>query len=412
MIYFRILLESLQFALHALRVNKLRTFLSLLGVTIGILTIVSVFSLVDSLERNIRSSVDSLGSEVIYIQKWPWGGGADFPWWKYLQRPEPSYSELSLLEKQLKNTENTAYLFGMNTTIKQGKNSAEGVTLTAVSHDYYRIWKFELAEGRYFSEMESRRGSNVAVLGQNVAEALFPSINPLGQKIKVLGRKLRVIGIIEKQGQSLVGNNLDDAALIPAEFMAGVMSLERRNGATLMATAKAGVGIEALRDELTGAMRSIRRLAPKSDNNFALNEISVISNTLDQVFQVIGLAGAVIGGFSILVGGFGIANIMFVSVRERTQQIGIQMSLGAKRIFILLQFLLESVILCLVGGGLGILMVMGIAAIANSQIDFTIYTSGTNVLQGLLISIGIGLIAGFVPAYNASRLDPVEAMRR
>ncbi len=414
MVYLRILKESLFFALHALKVNRLRTALSLLGVTIGILTIVAVFTMVDSLERNIRSSVESLGSDVVYVQKWPWGGSGEYKWWTFYQRPEPTYYEMEKLERRLTTVQDIAYLFGINQTLKYGLNSVETVNVLSVSHAYNDIWKFEIKEGRYFSELESRKGNGVAILGFDVAEGLYGNINPIGRTFSVLGRKLKVIGVLAKQGKSLIGNDMDGSILIPVEYVGNIMSLNDMNGSTIIASTKPGVEMAAMKDEITGAMRALRRLKPKAVDNFALNEISMISNNLDTFFSIIGLAGAVIGGFSILVGGFGIANIMFVSVKERTNQIGIQMSMGAKRIFILLQFLLESVILCLLGGGLGIALVglmVYLLPIVISDFDFEIAMSFGNIMQGLVISVLIGLISGFVPAYMASRLNPVDAIR-
>jgi len=414
MVYLRILKESLLFALHALKVNRLRTALSLLGVTIGILTIVAVFTMVDSLERNIRSSVESLGSDVVYIQKWSWGGGGEYKWWTYFQRPEPTYFEMEKLERRLTTAQNVAYIFGLNQTLKYGLNSVESVNVMSVSHAYNDIWNFEIEQGRYFSLLESRKGNAVAILGFSVAQGLFGNINPIGRSFSVLGRKLKVIGVLGKQGKSIIGNDMDGSILIPVEYVGNIMSLKDMNGSIIIVATKPGVEMAAMRDEITGVMRSLRRLKPKADDNFALNEISMISNSLDAFFSIIGLAGAVIGGFSILVGGFGIANIMFVSVRERTNQIGIQMSMGAKRIFILLQFLLEAVILCLLGGILGIALVglmVYLLPIIVSDFDFEIAMSLNNIIQGIVISVLIGLISGFVPAYMASRLNPVDAIR-
>jgi putative ABC transport system permease protein len=415
MVFLRILNESFRFALHALRVNRLRTFLSLLGVTIGILTIVAVFTIVDSLERTIRDSVESLGSNVVYVQKWPWGGGGgEYKWWQYYQRPEPDYYEMEKLQERLSTVQELAYAFGVNQTLKFGLNSVERVNVMCVSHDYNEIWKFNIVKGRYFSEMESRKGSAIAILGHDVAEGLYGNADPIGREFSVLGRKIRVIGVLEKQGSSLVGQDMDGSILIPITYVGNLMSLKNQNGGTIMAMAKEGVELAAMKDEIIGNMRAIRRLKPRADDNFSLNEISMISSGIDALFGVISIAGWVIGGFSILVGGFGIANIMFVSVRERTNQIGIQMSLGAKRSFILSQFLLEAVILCLIGGAIGIgLVYLGQLSLPYiiTDLDFKIEVSLMNVIQGLTISVIIGLISGIVPALSASRLNPVDAIR-
>lgn len=415
MIFFRIFRESFKFALHALVVNKLRTILSLLGITIGIFTIISVFTVVDSLERNIRSSIDGLGSNVVYVQKWPWSAeDGEYKWWQYFQRPEPGFKEVKKLEKRMTTAANIAYGYGFRKTVKFSGNSVDNATIMPVSHDYYNIWSHELEQGRYFSDLESKNGPPVAVIGKDIADGLFGNINPLGQQIKLLGRKVRVIGVFERQGQSMVGQDVDEMVLLPVNYARSLMNLSRQNGAMIMVAAKEGVELAELKDELRGKMRSIRKLKPIADDNFALNEISLLANGLDELFGVIGLAGGAIGIFSILVGGFGIANIMFVSVRERTNQIGIQKSLGAKNSFIRSQFLIESVVLCLIGGTIGLLVIFGgleLIYLLVPDLGLEIAISFRNVMQGLILSVSIGLIAGFIPAWKASRLDPVEAIR-
>ena len=415
MIFLRILGESFQFALHALRVNKLRTILSLLGITIGIFTIISVFTLVDSLERNIRSSISNLGSDVVYVQVWPWGAsGGEYAWWKFFQRPEPSYREFQSLEKRLTTTQSICFAFGMGKTVKYESNSIENATLLPATHDFHDIWSYDLADGRYFSPVESKSGVPAAVLGAEVAEGLFGEENPVGKEIKLMGRQVRVIGVFERQGQSLVGQNIDEFIILPMNFVRGIMNVNNQNGAYIMALAAPGIEVEEMKDELRGVMRSLRKLKPKADDNFALNEISVLTAGMDALFGVISGAGLVIGLFSILVGGFGIANIMFVSVKERTHQIGVQKSLGAKNYFILAQFLSESVVLCIIGGSIGLLLIY-LTLLGLDIFDviegFEIKMTLNNVMMGIFWSAAIGIISGFIPAWMASRLNPVDALR-
>lgn len=409
----RLIKESLLFAVISLTVNKLRTFLSLLGITIGIFAIILVYSIVDSLEKNIRDSVSQLGDNVVYVQKWPWGGGGEYPWWKYLNRPVPLSKESDLLRKRSQYAENIAFgtsLGGANA--KRNGLDAGGVEVLGVTFEYNQIWDFELQEGRYFTETEMYGGKPYGIIGANIAEGLFSGgESPIGQQITIRGQKLIVIGVFEKVGESLVGQSYDKMVLVPFKFVRTVVNTDRNDGNLIMVSAKEGITLAQLKDELTGLMRSIRRLRPGADDNFALNDPSLISNQLDGLFGVLGLVGTIIGGFSILVGGFGIANIMFVSVRERTNEIGIQKALGAKNFVILIQFLTESIVLCLVGGAAGLLLVYLGALAAAKAFDFDIFLSTKNIVVGLGLSGVIGLLSGFIPAWMASRLDPVEAIR-
>jgi len=254
-------------------------------------------------------------------------------------------------------------------------------------------------------------GKNHVLIGHDVALALFGTLDVIGERMKLGGRKVVIVGVDGKEGEDITGNSMDTGVLMPVNFGQNIMNV-RRADPMIMAKAKVGVSKSELKDELRGVMRTIRKLKPRMSDDFALNEISVITTALDSVFSVIGMAGWVIGGFSILVGGFGIANIMFVSVKERTKMIGIQKALGAKNNFILLQFLLESVILCLIGGILGLILVFTLAATASNMSDFNIQLSMENVILGLSVSIIIGIVSGIVPALSAARLDPVEAIRR
>ncbi len=412
MIFIRLFQESVIMAFHSMNSNKLRTFLSLFGISIGIFAIISVFTVSDGLERSIRKNVESLGSNVIFIQKWPWAFGSDYPWWKYWQRPLPAYNEMTELQKRTVTVEAFSYEAYVNKPVKAGGATIENAVIGGISHDHYLISSFEIINGRYFTLAESEAGKNVAIIGYEVAVNLFGDVDCIGKEIQALGRKLTVIGVYKKEGSSIFENSKDGQVNIPVNLARNLMNLRSdRIDPFIQAKAKPGITNAQMSEDLRSAMRAIRRLRPMEEDNFALNESNLLNSGIESLFRAIGIAGWVIGGFSILVGGFGIANIMFVSVKERTGIIGIQKSLGAKNYFILLQFLIEAIVLCITGGVLGLTIVFIGSVFATKAMDFDVTLTLFNVLYGLFISTLIGVISGFMPAYTASRLDPVEAIR-
>ena len=415
MVVLKIIRESFILAFQELSNNKLRAFLSLLGITIGILCIISVFASVDSLEKNIRGSISKMGDNLLYVEKWPWAFGSDYPWWKYINRPEADYRDFKAVESFSEKAEAVAIQFVLSDKTAQYRNlDISNVMVAAVSHDFNTVYAWDFSAGRYFSPKESQAGDNAMVIGFNIAETLYNTPeNAVGKNIKVMGRRFKVVGVLEKEGQSILRSDLDNMVVVPYNYM---ISLVDENSSVfaqrLIVQAKEDVTLPELKDELTGILRKERRLRPRQEDNFALNQVSVISQGITQTFGVINFAGILIGGFSILVGGFGIANIMFVSVRERTNIIGIKKALGAKKIFIMLEFLIESIVLCILGGAIGLFSVFVLIQIANYLIDFTFILSMGNILLGLIISFTIGTLAGIFPAFIASRMDPVEAIRK
>ncbi len=404
--------ESALFAWVSVVSNKLRTILTLLGITIGIFAIISVFSVVDSLERQIRTSISSLGDNVIYIQKWPWEFSADFAWWRYMNRPTPRPTETDEILRRTHVVGAVVFTASTSRTVEHLNRSIERVSILTASHDYDKVRAFELQSGRYFSPTESAAGRNVALIGNEIAAGLFDTADPIGKTIKVFGRNLEVIGVFEREGDDTFGNSHDELVLVPLSFISSFIdvSSDRYNPA-ILAMGKENFSNEELIDELRGAMRSIRRIKPAADDNFALNQTSLLSRQFDGVFAIIKLAGWIIGGFSILVGGFGIANIMFVSVKERTTIIGIQKALGAKNYFILIQFLSEAVLLSLMGGAIGLLLVFSGTWLASNVFNMDVMLQMKNVLLGVNVSVIIGLVAGFIPAWSAAKLNPVDAIR-
>ncbi|MFW6327979.1 MAG: ABC transporter permease, partial [Bacteroidota bacterium] len=319
--------ESFLFTIHAVVMNRLRTILSLLGITIGIFAIISVLTIVDSLEKNIRESVASLGDNIVYIQKWPWGGmEGTYAWWDYLKRPVPKINEYEEIKRRSSLAENLAFSVSTSKNIEYRDNIARNVIIWANTHEFQDIRKFELSAGRYFTLLESSAGRNVSIIGHELAGKFFKNEKPIGKEIKILGRKTSIIGIAAKEGKNLFGGgSLDNVILIPINYAKQLVDVRKESlNPFIMVEAKPNIKAHELSYELKGIMRSVRGLKPREVDDFALNQSSLLSSSLDQVFSIINFAGWFIGAFSILVGGFGIANIMFVSVKERTSIIGIQ----------------------------------------------------------------------------------------
>jgi putative ABC transport system permease protein len=414
MLFFRLLYESFSFAWNSLRVNKLRTLLSLLGITIGIFAIISVFTVIDSLERYIRASLNTMGSNIVYLEKWPWTppeGETEYPWWKYLNRPVPDIAETDEILRRSRLSENAAFFFSFTQTIQSGSNNMENVQVLASSHSLIDIWNLKVWQGRYFTAQEMQNASPLTLIGSEIADRLFPDQNPIGKYIKVMGHQFLIIGIYEKAGQDMFGNSMDQRIHIPVSYSMNMLDVRNRDRRqSIIIKAREGTDEDEFAAELQSIMRSIRRLKPLDENNFALNQVNLISTRFDAFFKVFNMAGWIIGGFSILVGGFGIANIMFVSVKERTRIIGIQKSLGAKKIFILLEYIFEAIVLSLLGGIIGLILIFCGTLIVSYVSEMTIVLTSGNIIMGLLISSVIGFIAGLMPARTAARLDPVVAI--
>lgn len=409
--FIRQLLESFRFAWQALRSNITRTILSLLGVTIGIFAIVAVFTVVDSLEKNIRSSLDFIGDKVIYVQKWPWGFGGEYQWWKYFQWPEPTYAEYKYLYDNLEQVSAVAAMdFKGNSVLKNGSNSISA-TIQGATYEINQITEIPIAQGRYFIPLEANNARNVAIIGYDIAQALFPAEDPVGKEFKLAGYKFKVVGVQEKKGESVIdfGGGPDKMCIIPYSSYSRLFQSGRRNVDIVVKGLPADEGMKQVEAEIIGLMRTKRGIKPMADNNFSLNRPEAAAEAISGLFKILTLAGWVIGSFSILVGGFGIANIMFVSVKERTNLIGIQKSLGAKNYAILFQFLFEAIMLSLVGGLVGILLVFLLSFVPLGSLQ--IILSPGNIVLGLGVSSIIGILSGIIPAMLAARMDPVEAIR-
>ncbi|MBN8577621.1 MAG: ABC transporter permease [Cytophagales bacterium] len=418
MLVFRLIFESLGFAWRALKSNILRTVLSLLGVTIGIFSIIAVLTLVDSLEKNIRDSFNFLGSDVIYVGKWPFTGGNGRDWWKeYLMRPNVSYAEYKFLKANMKTAQTVSIFADVGgITVKAGNSGLSQITLKGADLDFDKIFEINIEQGRYLTNDEIEAGRNVVIIGYEVAKALFPNQDsPVGLPVKIKNLKFTVVGVTKREGESFLGTPSNDySVIIPYDafrklYQTGTGRWNELGSDIGLKGFSTDIGLVEMENDARGLLRVKRGLKPAQKDNFALNRPEAVANMISGVFDVLSIAGWVIGGFSMLVGGFGIANIMFVSVKERTSIIGLQKSLGAKNYFILFQFLFESIFLSLIGGLTGLLLVwlLTFAPFGSLQVVLSI----KNIVLGLGVSSIIGLIAGIVPAAMAARLDPVIAIR-
>ncbi len=404
--------ESLRMSLQSIAVNKMRTFLSLMGITIGIFSIISVFTGIDSMERYIRSNFEKLGSDVLYVSKWPWTpeGDGEYKWWKYMNRPQSTISEFNQIKNKFEDQiDQSAFSVNLTRNIKYLQASMENVTVNGVSDVDNNLFTMTVENGRMFSPSEVERGTPVALIGANIAEELFDGENPVGKSMKIGARTVDVIGVLEREGDNMFGISNDDNVSVPLNFARTIANL-RYAETTMLIKPKPTVGYEDFKAELEQYLRQIKRLPLGADNTFSINELTAISSQLNQVFGSINLVGGIIGIFAIIIGGFGVANIMFVSVRERTSQIGVQKALGAKPYVILCEFMFEAVILSMIGGAVGLLLIWIIALVASHLTGFDIVLTMSNISIGLGISSLVGAISGFFPAWGAAQMQPVKAI--
>jgi len=412
------LLQLIQFsflqAIQELKVNRLRTTLSLLGISIGIFCIISVLTVLDSMERNIRKEVATLGSDVVYINRWPWmDEGGEYKWWDFLRRPSMGVKELKAVNG-LPHVQFATLCFSENNvTIKNNQNELSGVNVYAVMPYFENTQNLEIMKGRYFSTTELEGGTACGVIGDKLYNELFPSqLNPVGTYVFYHGKKIKIIGLLKKMGQSMSGFDFDNGLLVPYYVTSSILDLKSlQYDPMLIVKASNEKSLEEMTYELTGVLRAIRKVKPTEPNNFAINKLSQISDRLDTIFATINVIGFVIGGFSLIVGAFGIANIMFVTVKERTKMIGLKKAIGAPAATILMEFLTEAVILCLLGGLFGIISVFLLSLLATYLADFEMVLTLKNIGIGTSISLLVGVLAGYIPAKKAAALNPVEAIR-
>jgi putative ABC transport system permease protein len=411
LLYLRLLKESLSFAINALRNNKLRTLLSLLGVTIGIFSIIAVLAAVDSLDRKISKDLSSLDKNTIYLMKFSFGP-SEIPQWKREQFPNVKYDEYIALKNSLNNTQQVGYqLFVNRESLKYDSKTVADVNMVPSSYEMVDIDGLTFDKGRFYTESESNSGSPVIVLGYEIASGLFGTDEPIGKSIRLYGQRFTVIGVMTKMGAGFFGDSNDTSVYFPANFLRRMYGDSDAMTPVIVLKPVKGIDMDAYKAEVAQKLRAIRGMKAGEIDNFFINVLSGFTDFIDGILGQMNVVGWIISGFSLLVGGFGIANIMFVSVKERTNLIGIQKSLGAKNRFILFQFLFEAIILSVIGGIIGLLMVWGIAFILTKALDFEFVLSFGNIILGTTLAAIIGLISGILPAISAANLDPVEAIR-
>ncbi len=406
-----IIRNSLKLTFQELKVNKLRTALSLTGIAFGIFCIIGVLAVVNSLERNIQSEVKSLGSNTIYIDKWDYSGGPDQPIWKFRARPVAKYEEAGMIKERSVLLDDISFLMQTGSSISHKDDMLQNASVYGIIEAQMIIQPLSFDDGRFFSASEFSAGSNVCLIGFTNAEQLFGnSQRALGKQIDIKGKKVTIVGVIKKEGKNFIGWDYDNCVMLPYKFCKTIFDEERSNP-ILIAKGKDGVTPSALMDELKGVMRQIRRLSPLQEDNFSLNSVEAFSKSINSFFSVLNIVGAIIGGISLFVGLFGIANIMFVTVKERTSVIGLKKAIGAKKSSILFEFLIESIVLCLVGGAIGLFFVFIGTLITSRVLDFPIYISIPMLAVTITVCVTVGIIAGIFPASRAAKLDAVTAIR-
>jgi putative ABC transport system permease protein len=406
-----ILSNSLRLTFQELRVNKTRTALSLTGVAFGIFCIIGVLATVNSLEHNIQNEVNGLGSNTIYIDKWDYSGGPDKPWWKMRARPVMKYEEQDMIKKRSELTKDITFLLQTGGSLSYKSDMLQNVSVYGINEAQIAIQPLVFLSGRYFSSSEFEMASSVCLIGFENAEKLFGSAERAeGKQVEVKGKQLTIVGVLKKEGKNFIGWDYDNCIMMPYKFCKQIFD-EKNSNPILIANGKAGVSTDALYQELRGIMRQIRRLSPREEDNFSLNSVEAFSKAISGFFGTLNIVGGFIGGISLIVGLFGIANIMFVTVKERTSIIGLKKAIGAKSSSILLEFLMEAALMCIIGGAIGLFFVWLLTLVLSGPLKFPVFISVPLMIATVIICIIVGILAGIIPARQAAKLDPVVAIR-
>lgn len=402
------IIEGYRIAFRSISTNKIRSILTTLCITIGIVSVTSMNTITDGINRSFEDSLSSLGRNVVYIEKWPWGlGGGEYKWWEYRNRPPLELEYVEQLQVRSEYTSTIGATISTQRTIRYDDTFLEFIEIRGTTPNYSQIISFDLEQGRFFTDDENTRRSSVVILGSEVEKTLFDGVPSLGKEIRLGGKKFTVIGTFKQQGDFLGISNTDNIVVIPIHTYESLYSL--RSGVTIIAQYPDEPSLEEGTYELEGIMRQVRGLDPLADNDFAINKPNLFESEFKSMTFVIYAIGLFLTGLALFIGGIGVMNIMFVSVKERTKEIGIRKAVGAQPWEILTQFLIEAVILCLIGGSIGILLSVGVTQLINTF--FIAYMSWGTVLWAILLCSLVGILFGFIPSYKASTQDPIESLR-
>lgn len=407
----KILGNSLRLTLQELKVNKTRTALSLTGVAFGIFCIIGVLATVNSLEQNIQNEVSSLGSNTIYIDKWDYSGGPNKPFWKLRARPVMKYEEQNMVKERSELTQDVTFLMQTGGSLSYKSDVLSNVAVYGINEPQIALQPLVFDAGRYFSSNEFNNGTNVCIIGFENAESLFGSAErAAGKQVEVKGKVMTIVGVIKKVGKNTIGWDYDHCIMMPYKYCRQLFD-EKNANPVLIVKGKNGVTTDALYQELRGIMRQVRRLGPREEDNFSLNSVEAFSKAISGFFVTLNIVGGFIGGISLIVGLFGIANIMFVTVKERTSVIGLKKAIGAKSSSILLEFLMEAALMCILGGAIGLFFVWLLTLVLSGPLKFPVFISVPLMFATVIICIVVGILAGIIPARQAAKMDPVVAIR-
>lgn len=400
--------EGLLIALRAIRSNKVRAILTMLGIFIGITVVVLMSTAIKGIDNSFQNGISALGSDVLYIDKWAWFGNVD--WWKLRNRKNLDMDDFNKFKEMANLPLAVAPVLNTQQTIKFGDRRVESANCNGSNADYVMTTNFSFAQGRFYSDIESEGSRNVAVIGSEIAKTLFPLGDALDKTIKVGPQNFKVVGVLTEQGSFILGPwNPDNQVFVPIGTIFKYFMNETFGSITINVRAQNPAMLEETKAEAEGIMRKIRGLKYSEENDFSINQQEGLVDNYNQVVGVIQIAGLFITGLSLFVGAIGIMNIMFVSVKERTKEIGIRKAIGAKRRTILFQFLLESSVICLVGGLAGLIAAVLLSMLVDQFIPTSIQYDA--VILAIFVSLLTGIISGLAQAYTAAKLDPVEALR-